>query len=66
MLLAVVVTFVVLLIRLIHLSKILHVYDSRIDDGYVGVVVHVESSDPRRTRVEEVLRTEGLTELRTA
>jgi hypothetical protein len=66
MLLAVVVTFVVLLIRLIHLSKILHVYDARIDDGYVGVVVHVESSDPRRTRVEEVLRTEGLTELRTA
>jgi len=32
----------------------------------VGVVVHVESSDPRRARVEEVLRTEGLTELRTA
>jgi hypothetical protein len=66
MLLAVVVTFAVLLIRLVHRGTIPDVYDSRIDDGYVGVVVHVESGDPRRTRVEEVLQTEGLTELRTA
>jgi hypothetical protein len=66
MLLAVVVTFVVVLIRLVHLSKVPHVYDARIDDGYVGVVVHVESGGPRRERVEEVLQTEGLTELRTA
>ena len=66
MLLAVVSTFLVLLIRLVQHSRSPGPYDPRIDEGYLGVVVHMEPGDPRRERVEQVLQTDGLTELKAA
>ncbi|WP_447980081.1 quinol:electron acceptor oxidoreductase subunit ActD [Candidatus Nitrospira bockiana] len=66
MLLAVVTTFIVLIVRIVRLSRAAEHYDVRIDEGFLGLVVRLDATDPRRDRIESALRADGLAELRAA
>jgi mono/diheme cytochrome c family protein len=59
MLVAVVVTFLILVVRIKTIGRSAAPYDARIGDGYIGVLVRVPKGDSRYDAIKSLLAEEG-------
>jgi hypothetical protein len=65
MLLAIVVTFAVMVRKIIRAHPASLDYDPRVDDGYIGVAISMDEADPRHQSIHTWLNEAGAREVRT-
>jgi hypothetical protein len=65
MLLAIVVTFAVMVLKIIGAHRGPLHYDPRIDDGYIGLAILIDEADPRRESIQAILKEAGAREVQT-